>query len=45
MINKYDIFISYSRNDLRIVNEVVQELQLQGFTTWMNLDSICIGNI
>ena len=43
MINKYDIFISYSRNDLRIVNEVVQELQLQGFTTWMNLDSICIG--
>lgn len=40
MNKKYDIYISYSRSDYKSVLEFSQNLQLHGFTTWMNMDPI-----
>ena len=40
MHRKYDIYVSYSRSNYVYVNKVVQELQIQGFTIWMDVDSI-----
>lgn len=40
MNRKYDIYICCSRSDIMCVQIFVQNLHIQGFTTWINMDSI-----
>lgn len=42
--NKYDIFISYSRRDTSIVNNVVSKLEREGFKVWIDKDGIESGD-
>lgn len=44
MTNKYDIFISYSRKDAQIVNDVVSKLEAQGFKIWLDKKGIESGD-
>lgn len=41
---KYDVFISYSRHDHKIVSEVVKRLRIDGFSVWMDLTGIESGD-
>ena len=44
MENKYDIFISYSRHDLKLVTKIKNELEREtGSSCWMDLDGIESG--
>ena len=42
--NKYDIFISYSRHDTNIVNEIVSILEHEGFKIWIDKNGIESGD-
>ena len=44
MNTKYDIFISYSRNDSEQVFSIVKKLQERGFTIWIDKDGIESGD-
>ena len=44
MNRKYDIYISYSRSDILRIQNFVQSLHIQGFTTWINMDSNIIDS-
>ncbi len=39
----HDIFISYSRRDLAAVKPIKEELEVQGFSCWMDLEGIESG--
>ena len=41
---KYDIFISYSRNDSKIVNAFVHSLEKAGYKVWMDRKGIYSGS-
>ena len=43
-INNYDIFISYSRHDTNIVNEIVSILEHEGFKIWIDKNGIESGD-
>ncbi len=43
-MQKYDIFISYSRNDSGIVNKFVDQLKQAGFSVWIDIDGIESGD-
>ena len=40
----HDIFISYSRRDLSTVQPIKEELEAQGFSCWMDLESVESGH-
>ncbi len=40
----HDIFISYSRRDLSAVQPIKEELEAQGFSCWMDLESVESGH-
>jgi len=42
--NKYDVFISYSRKDKRVVNMFVDRLTREGFYVWIDKDGIESGD-
>ena len=44
MTSIYDIFISYSRKDAQIVNDVVSKLEEQGFRIWIDKKGIASGD-
>lgn len=41
---KYDVFISYSRKDSAIVKRFADELGKAGYTYWMDVDGVKIGD-
>ena len=41
---KYDVFISYSRKDTKIVDEFVSRLESEGFRVWIDRDGIESGD-
>lgn len=41
---RYDIFISYSRKDAKIVDSVVSNLEKQGFRIWLDKDGVESGD-
>ncbi len=43
-MNKYDIFISYSRHDTEIVNKIVSILEHEGFKIWIDKNGIESGD-
>lgn len=42
---KYDVFISYSRKDLAIVNEIRQLLDANSITYWLDTEKIHMGGV
>lgn len=40
----HDIFISYSRHDLKVVQPIKEELERLGFSCWMDLEGIESGS-
>ena len=44
MSKKYDVFISYSRKDSEIVNQIVEILSAKGLCSWMDKDGIESGD-
>lgn len=43
-MDKYDVFISYSRKDEAVVHEVARQLQARGFEVWIDWDGIASGD-
>ena len=43
-MNTHDIFISYSRHDLKVVQPIKEELEQLGFSCWMDLEGIESGS-
>ena len=43
-MDHYDIFISYSRKDARIVDDVVSKLKQHGFSVWLDKNGIESGD-
>ena len=44
MLRNYDIFISYSRTDALIVDDVVSRLEQHGFRIWIDKNGIESGD-
>lgn len=44
-MNTHDIFISYSRHDLKVVQPIKEELERLGFSCWMDLEGIESGTL
>lgn len=42
--NQYDIFISYSREDIRIVESIIEQLEKDGFVIWIDRSGIMSGD-
>ena len=41
---KYDIFISYSRKDFKVVSKIAQKVSDAGYSVWMDVDGIESGD-
>ena len=41
--SSYDLFISYSRKDIDVVNPIKEELEANGFSCWIDLEGIESG--
>ncbi len=41
---KYDVFISYSRKDKKIVSKFITTLKNRGYRLWMDVDGIESGD-
>ena len=41
---KYDVFISYSRKDFKVVSKIAQKVSDAGYSVWMDVDGIESGD-
>ena len=41
---KYDVFVSYSRKDTKIVDEFVNRLESEGVRVWIDRDGVESGD-